>query len=123
MKDITSREDIELLVNTFYTNLQKDDALDHIFNSVAQIDWESHLPKMYSFWETILFHKASYKGNPMKIHVDLHQQTTFSKEHFDTWLDIFRVTVDELFVGDIANLAKERALSVATSIQLKTVYK
>ena len=123
MKDIESREDIKLLVNTFYDNLQKEEKeLDHLFNDVAKIDWETHLPKMYDFWETLLFHKNVYKGNPMKVHVDLNKKSALKKENFEQWLKLFKATVDDLFEGKIANIAKQRAESVALSIQLKTVY-
>ncbi|MFK5880222.1 MAG: group III truncated hemoglobin [Flavobacteriaceae bacterium] len=123
MNDITTREDIKLMVNTFYTYLQKDKELNHLFNEVAKLNWEKHLPKMYDFWETILFHKPVFKGNPMKVHMDLDNKTKLKKENFDTWLVIFKKTVDELFVGELAELAKQRAASVALSIQLNTVYK
>lgn len=123
MKDIQSREDIKLLVNTFYVRLQKEEKdLDYLFNDVANINWEVHLPKMYDFWETLLFHENVYDGNPMRTHLDLHQKSKLTKKHFDKWLVLFKATIDSLFEGDIANLAKQRAESVALSIQLKTVY-
>ena len=123
MNDITTREDIKLMVNTFYTHLQQDKELNHLFNEVAKLNWEKHLPKMHAFWETILFHKPVFKGNPMKAHMDLDNKSPLKKEHFDSWLVIFRKTIDELFVGELAELAKQRAASVALSIQLNTVYK
>lgn len=123
MKELENREDIVTMVNTFYTHLQQDKELDYLFNTVAKVHWESHLPKMYDFWETILFHKPVFKGNPMKVHMDLDNKTKLKKENFDTWLVIFKKTIDELFVGEVANLAKQRAESVAMSIQLNTVYK
>jgi len=123
MNDITTREDIKKMVVTFYENLQQDKELDHLFNGVAKVHWESHLPKMYDFWETILFHKPVFKGNPMKVHMDLDNKSKLKKEHFDSWLVIFKKTIDDLFEGDIAELAKQRAASVATSIQLNTVYR
>jgi len=31
-----------------------------VFNArIAKNDWQTHLNKMYLFWETVLFHKAS----------------------------------------------------------------
>ncbi len=122
MKDIEGREDIMLLVNTFYDRLQEHSDLDYLFNTVAQIDWVKHLPKMYDFWETLLFHKQSYKGNPMKMHVALDKKSPLEKAHFDAWLQIFEATVNDLFVGEKAELAKQRANSVAMSISLKTVF-
>lgn len=123
MNDITTREDIELMVQTFYQNLQHNKELDYLFNDVAKVHWESHLPKMYDFWETILFHKPVYKGNPMNTHMALDNIMKLKKQNFDTWLIIFKNTIDKLFVGSIAEMAKQRAESVATAIQLNTVYK
>jgi len=123
MKELENREDIITMVNTFYDHLQKDKELDRLFNEVAKLNWETHLPKMYDFWETLLFHKPVFKGNPMKVHMDLDNKSKLTKEHFDTWLVIFKKTIDELFVGENAEIAKQRAASVAMSIQLNTVYK
>lgn len=123
MKDISTRDDIILLVNTFYDNLQKNEALDTLFNKVAKIKWESHLPKMYDFWESILLHNPVYRGNPMRVHMQLDQMQKLKKEDFEMWMEIFHATVDSLFEGNVAEQAKTRALSVATSIQLNTVYK
>ncbi len=122
MKQIETRADIQLLVDTFYNKVQQNKELNHIFNEVAKIDWEAHLPKMYDFWETLLFHKNVYKGNPMRVHKSLHQIQKLKNTDFEIWLNIFRQTVDELFEGEIAELAKNRAQSIATSIQLNTVY-
>ena len=118
-KDIENRKDIELLVDTFYKKVLKDKTIGYIFNKVAKIDWEKHLPLMYNFWETTILHKASYKGNPMKIHIDLNVKEPLKKEHFDQWLSMFNETVDELFHGEKAELAKTRAVSIATVIQIK----
>jgi len=122
MKDIETRKDIKLLVDSFYVKVQQDEVLGNIFNEVVKIDWESHLPKMYDFWETLLFHKTVYKGNPMRIHKMIHQMQALKSSDFEIWLTLFHQTVDELFSGDKADLAKTRAQSVATSIQLNTVY-
>jgi len=118
-KDIISREDIETLIDSFYKKVIKDDTIGYFFNEVVKLDWEKHIPIMYDFWETTLFHSAIYKGNPMKIHVDLHAKVPLKKAHFDQWLSMFNETVDELYYGEKANLAKTRALSIATVMQIK----
>lgn len=122
-RDIESREDISLMVNTFYERVQKDPELDRMFNGVAQLDWEAHLPKMYNFWESIILHNPVYHGNPMKIHKVLDEKSPLSKEMFETWIGLFTQTVDDLFEGPNADRAKSRAMSIATMIQMKTVYK
>jgi len=85
MKDISSRKDIELLINSFYDKVREDDTIGYIFSDVAAVDWILHLPKMYSFWETVLLGKMSFKGNPMLKHIQLSQKTEINKKHFDRW--------------------------------------
>ena len=55
----------------------------------------------------------------MKIHLDLNEKTPLQKHHFETWLKYFSETIDELFQGDVVLLAKQRARSVATVMQIK----
>lgn len=118
-KDMETREDIEILVNSFYKKVLKDEIIGYIFKDIVKIDLEKHMPTMYDFWETTLFHKAVYKGNPMNIHLKLNEKELLTKAHFDQWLALFNETVDELFEGEKAELAKTRALSIATVMQIK----
>ena len=118
-KDIDGRKDIDLLMNVFYEKLLKDDTINYIFTDVVKIDIKTHIPVIADFWESILFHRDIYHNNPMKIHVDMDNKTPLLKHHFDTWLFYFNSTVDELFEGRVALLAKERALSIATVMQIK----
>ncbi|GER58095.1 hypothetical protein ULMA_02030 [Patiriisocius marinus] len=113
MKDITSRADIELLVNSFYFKVKKDPTIGYIFNDVAKVNWDDHLPKMYSFWESILFNVASFKGNPMSAHIVLSKKTTIASEHFDKWLLLWEQTIDAHFKGERASNAKQRGKNIA----------
>ena len=54
-KEITTSEDIQLMVNEFYGKVKEDELLGPIFEKVVQGNWEPHLQKMYGFWETIVF--------------------------------------------------------------------
>ena len=117
--DITTREDIELLMNTFYNRLLADENINYIFTDVAKIDMKTHIPIIVDFWESVLLHKNIYHNNTMKIHMDLNEKVPLTKIHFDTWLKHFTNTVDEFFEGNIALLAKQRAKSVATVMQIK----
>jgi hemoglobin len=117
-KDIEDRDDIIRLVNTFYDKVKPDETIGYFFNRVVNVDWEKHLPVMYNFWENIIFHSGSYSGNPMKHHVDLHQKSPMKKEHFNRWIQLFNETVDEIFEGEHAEQAKQRALSIATVMQI-----
>jgi hemoglobin len=118
-KDIADRADIKQLIDTFYTKVRVDETIGYLFNDVAQVNWEQHLPRMYDFWENILFQTGSFKGNPMAAHVQLHQKSPLSTAHFDRWQQLFLTTVDELFEGEMAELIKQRAHSIATMMQIK----
>jgi hemoglobin len=117
--DITNREDLLLLVSRFYDKLLADSSIAYIFTDAAKINLDAHMPVLVDFWDMVLFGSDTYRKNALQIHVDLHRQTKISKAHFDTWLQYFKQTVDELFEGEKAFLAKERATSIATVMQIK----
>ena len=84
-KDIATRADIEHLVNTFYDEVKADDTIGYIFNKIIGDDWSKHLPIMYQFWETVLFGKAGYVGNPVRKHVELDKQMPLEQQHCAFW--------------------------------------
>lgn len=110
-KPIENREDIELMVNSFYEKVTKDDLIGPFFNEVAKTNWDIHLPKMYSFWSDLLLGSADYMGRPFPPHVPLGLE----KKHFERWLSLFVQTVDEHFIGLKADEAKNRALRIASN--------
>jgi len=116
---ISDRQTIELLVNTFYEKVQQDEQISYFFTMVVPVDWKKHLPIMYDFWENVLFHTGNFEGNLMQKHLLLHQKSPLAPAHFERWLQLFTTTVDELFVGDNAEIIKQRAMSIATVMQLK----
>jgi hemoglobin len=117
MTDLSSRADIERLVDAFYARVQVDSRLGPIFNDVARVDWATHLPKMYAFWESVLFGASGFKGNPLAVHRALARHTELTPQDFDRWLHLFSETVDELFSGPVADDAKARAHRIATVMQ------
>ncbi len=117
--DIQSRKDIELLINSFYEKVKKDDTIGFIFNGIARVNWEQHLPIMFDFWETILLDAASYRKNVMEVHYTLNRKISLEEKHFQRWLQLFFETVDELFTGNIATMAKTKAKSIAGLMQYK----
>lgn len=115
MHDIRNDEDVRELVHTFYGKVQEDERLGYIFNDFADVDWDSHLPKMVDFWSNLLFQTGRYKGRPFRQHIPLPIQ----KEDFSLWFGLFESTVDELFKGEKANYAKEMAAKIASSFALR----
>lgn len=120
--DISSREDIIVLVSAFYDKVKEDAVIGYLFNDVAKVNWDKHLPRMYDFWESVLFDPSKYSGNPMPVHLQLHVLSPLTAVHFDRWKSLFLETVDLYFKGAIAELAKQRAVSIATVMQLKVLH-
>lgn len=117
--DIQNRNDIEWLVNCFYRKVLADSELGVIFEKVAKVNWSTHLPTMYNFWENIILFTGSYDGNPMQLHEHLHNIKHIKETHFDKWNKLFLATVDENFEGSNAELAKLRAINISSIIKKK----
>lgn len=116
-KDITTRADIEKMVILFYSKVVADPLLGPIFNRPKKINWEKHIPTMCDFWENALFFSGTYSGNPVNLHQHLHKIMPLHQLHFQQWNILFIETVDELFSGKNALLAKQRALNISLIIQ------
>ena len=111
--DIRNKEDIKLLVDTFYGKVQENPILGFIFNDIAKINWDTHLPHMYNFWAGILFGENEFRGNPMFKHLVLSKQTLMTEIQFAEWLRLFCGTVDELFEGPKAEEAITKGKMIA----------
>lgn len=119
-KQIEDRQDVSLLVRTFYMKIRKDEVLGPIFNT-SITDWESHLELLTDFWESQLFLKRNYHGNPVTAHqeVDEKMNHTITSEHFGLWLNLWFDTIDKLYAGEVAWIAKNRAQKMSTMLFMK----
>lgn len=113
--DIADRADCERLVRAFYERAFEDDRLGPIFVDVARLDLDTHVPRITSFWETVLLGARSYGGGAFVPHYELDQQTPLTADLFDRWVSLWTTTVDELFAGPVADDAKRRARLVASA--------
>lgn len=117
-KLIEDRQDIELLVNSFYDKVRRDELIGPIFNEVAKVDWNEHLPKLYNFWSDLLLGSDEYRGRPFPPHIPLN----LKPDHFVRWLELFFATVDEHFVGAKADEVKSRAYRIAQNFMINLGY-
>lgn len=113
--DIQNKKDVSLLVRTFYSKISANDELGPIFNK-AITDWEHHLEHLTDFWESQLFRKNIYKGNPLAKHVALDKANNhqITNDLFGLWLQFWIQTLAELFEGEKADLAKNRARNISS---------
>ncbi len=114
--DIESRDDVELLVRSFYRYAAMDELLGPIF-AAADVDWPSHIDTLTEFWTWQLLGRGDYQGNPLRAHEPVHAVTPFADEHFDRWLELFTSTIDEHFIGHAADVAKGRAQKMAKAMR------
>jgi hemoglobin len=114
--DLATRRDVERLVRTFYRAAAMDSVLGPIF-AAAHVDWPTHLATVTDFWMWQLLGVRGYEGNPLIAHRPAHAATPFTDAHFARWLELFDETVDELFEGPTADLAKARAAKMARALQ------
>ena len=111
-RDIEDRDIHETLV-AFYATIERDPLLAPYF---AGIDMSEHIPRIATFWSTLLFHTRTYSGNAFRPHLEM---PNLSADHFARWVQTLESTVDARYAGPTANLMKELAHRVAYSMQLR----
>jgi len=118
--DISNRDDVHLLVSSFYDKIRANETVGPFFNEVIT-DWDAHIERLTTFWEASLFLKTRYTGNPLDVHVKVDQENNniINELHFGIWLNLWFETLDELFVGDYTENAKRRARKMGTFLYLK----
>ncbi len=125
MNLLGNRNDINTLVNAFYSKIRNDELLGPIFNShISEGKWGEHIIKLTDFWETNLFGVAKYKGSPTQKHINVDKNLNYSitQEHFGKWLQLWFETIDELFEGEFADKAKNLARKMSTGQYLAMWY-
>ncbi len=113
--DVRTRDDVRRFVVAFYRDVAMDDLLGPIF-AAAQVDWNAHHDRLTDFWAWQLLGQPSYGRNPLRAHEPVHARTPFRAEHYDRWLQIFEGTMDAMFAGPTAELAKGRARKMAAAL-------
>ncbi|MNF54114.1 Group 3 truncated hemoglobin ctb [compost metagenome] len=118
-KTIENRDDINLLVRSFYVKVRADKEIGFFFNETIQ-DWEGHLEKLTDFWETNLFGGKKYKGNPIAVHNEVDERFghRISPNEFGIWLNLWFETLDELFEGENVAILKRRARKMGTFLYM-----
>jgi hemoglobin len=110
--DITNKQDIEKIINLFYEKLLHIDEIKSVFKG---INFQSHLPNIVSFWSFVLLDEQGYTTNVFEKHIHL----PIKPEMFEVWLKVFVDSVDELFTGEKAELAKQRATILTFTFKSK----
>lgn len=110
--DIRNKEDIELMTRTFYDSLLKNESIKPVFDN---LNFEAHIPHIVAFWAFVLLDEEGYNTNVFDKHVNL----PIKEEHFEIWLTHFEKTINDLFEGEKAEVAKLRAQTIAYTFKAK----
>ena len=114
-RPIADIADVELLVRRFYQAVIPDPLLGPIFHDFG-VDWSEHIPKLVGFWASRLLGVPAYVGNTVAAHQPVLDRCPFGSAELERWVELWYETVDELFVGEVADLAKARARNAAGAI-------
>jgi hemoglobin len=109
-------------VDAFYAKMPSDDLVGKVFMEVMKVDFSKHLPKMYDFWEMLLFQGTAYQGAPMRPHIQINQIHPITPAHFERWLSMFRETLRDLFEGPKTEEAIAKAENIAATWAYKLDY-
>jgi hemoglobin len=116
LSDISNATDIDQLVAHFYRRALSDSIIGFFFTDIARIDLDSHLITISRFWQRQLLGTGDYNGRPLEVHQQLQQHAELTEHHFHRWLYLFHQSVDALFNGPRAELAKSRSTGIAKSM-------
>ncbi|WP_144113725.1 group III truncated hemoglobin [Paraburkholderia sp. BCC1886] len=106
---------IRELVYGFYDRVRADPLLGPVFDASLAGRWDDHLPKMCSFWSSLVLGAKQYRGNVQQAHQPL---AGIEPQHFSRWLYLFLDTVESRYRPAAAVRFMEPALRIAQSLQL-----
>jgi hemoglobin len=92
-----------------------DPLLGPVFDAKLDGRWDTHLPKMVSFWSSLVLGTRGHRGNVQQAHQPLDG---IEPAHFSRWLSLFLKTVEARCTPAAAVRFMEPALRIAQSLQL-----
>lgn len=118
--DISSIQDIQLIITKFYEKLLIDKKMAPFFDDIVQQNHlKNHIQVIANFWNDILFDTLLYRENVMQKHLQKNAMMMFQKVHFELWTSYFLETIDNNFLGLTADKMKSKALSISVVMQIK----
>ena len=110
-----TEDNIRDLVYAFYDRVRADPLLGPVFDAKLAGRWDDHLPKMVTFWSSLVLGTKGYRGNVQQAHQPLDG---VEPAHFSRWLSLFLKTVEARYAPPAAIRFMEPALRIAQSLQL-----
>jgi hemoglobin len=107
------------LIDAFYRRVRADDRLGPIFEAHVA-DWDQHSERLTDFWSSLMLTSGRYKGNPFAQHKPFAAQLDAAL--FERWLELWRITTEEMFPGPVAGQFQHKARRVAESLKAGLVF-
>lgn len=122
-REIEDKNDIEVLIDVFYDKVMHHEELSYFFTE-AMKNWQAHKVIFVKYWSAQILFTDSYEGSPLHRHIEIDKSfdRSFTKNHFDEWARLWTETVNELFIGEKADLAVESGVNMAKNIYLKMFF-
>ncbi|MEZ2128027.1 MULTISPECIES: group III truncated hemoglobin [unclassified Sinorhizobium] len=103
-----TEEQISEVLRKFYDRVRKDDQIGPVFAVVE--DWDEHLERLGEFWSSVMLMSGRYKGNPVSMH--LMHAPRIRPEMFSRWLELWRITTDEILPSQSALAMQAKATRI-----------
>jgi hemoglobin len=115
-RDITTGNDVGVVVRGFYRAAIPDPLLGPAFERFG-VEWPRHLPRLVAYWEHVLLSRPGLATNTVAVHAGVQQVAPFGPAQVTRWVELWEETVDEFYVGPVADLAKARAHEVGRALR------
>jgi hemoglobin len=115
-RDIVTDNDVGVLVRRFYRVAIPDPLLGPVFERFG-VDWPTHLTKLVAYWEHVLLTRPGLAMNTVAVHGNVQHVAPFGPAQIARWVELWEETVDEYYIGPVADLAKARAHQVGRALQ------
>jgi len=98
-------------MTSFYVKVIDDKVLAHFFTNelgddITNKDWTDHIDLLADFWLAKLLGEKTYEGNVFGMHTRV---PGIKRESFTRWMELFSVSVDEVYVPKLSKVFKHRA--------------
>lgn len=115
LHDDITRENLHMLVYTFYERALKDAQIGSIFaiefgEDMGESEWQEHIALLVNFWESVFTNPRAYNGDPYGPHFTI---VNLKKEYFQTWVSLFAQTAFEIYTPNVAKRFEQKAKEFA----------
>lgn len=122
-RDLDTTDEVAEFATRQYVDICQDPILERYFDfGPGFTDWDAHVRAAGDYWTRTLFESPNRDADAvLERFRRRHEQTPFTVDAFDRWLDIFHTTVDQGWSGPNAEHLKKRATGLAWAAASRTL--